>query len=372
MVHKILSRIILALCMVFFTFSSFPNHASAQTRQNVTCSDPQQCYKIYLPILELNSNHLAGSGIKICLVTDTGGINDKSFNAGAWKGILDAQTQLGTSGAYLESHQEADYQTNINAFLQEKCNLILTIGFSLGDATKTAADANPTQKFAIVDFSYDSAINNVMSLTFVSNQSSFLAGYLAAGTTQTGKVGTYGGFQIPTVTAFMDGFYYGVQYYNQQKAKSVQVLGWNPVLKVGLFSGTFSDQNVGISYGQTLLVAGADVILPVAGLSGLGTATAILAHGNAWVIGVDTDWAITDPIYQGITLTSMMKNIDVLVYNAINKLVYGNFLGGDNLGTLANNGVGLGTIASSVPASLKTELDQVKAGIIAGTIHVGP
>jgi basic membrane protein A len=323
-----------------------------------------------------------GQPIKICLVTAAGGINDYIYGL-IWKGIQDAHGQLGTSSVYQNAKQESDYATNVNAFIQEKCNLIFTFGSPLGDLTKTVAQENPEQKFAIVDYCYgpnpqcDSSsgpLSNVLGLIYDSSQPSFLAGYLAAGMTKTGKVGTYSGYQIPTVTAFMDGFFYGVQYYNQQKSTSVQVIGWDPVTKTGMFAGTFGDQNVGITMGQTLLAKGADVILPVAGVTSIGTAIAVLANGKAWVIGVDTDWTLTVPEYQSVTLTSVMKNIDVSVYNAIKEVVSGkgNFEGGIYLGTLANNGVVLGTIASSVPDTLKAELEQVKAGIIAGTINIGP
>ncbi len=150
----------------------------------------------------------AGSSkFKACQVTDTGGIDDKSFNATAWKGVQDAMKELGIDGKYLESQQQTDYEKNINAFIDEGCDIIITVGFLLGDATKAAAEANPDVKFSIVDYAYDPAINNVLGQVFNTDEAAFLAGYLAAGMTKTGAVGTFGGMQIPTVTVFMDGFY---------------------------------------------------------------------------------------------------------------------------------------------------------------------
>lgn len=178
------------------------------------------------------------SGKLFCLVTDTGGINDKSFNASAWLGLQQAQQKLGADVKYLQSTQETDYAKNIQAMLDQKCDLIVTVGFLLGGATATAAAANPNEPFAIVDYCYgkDNALcdsstgpfNNVLGLTFQTDQAAFLAGYLAAGMTKTGKVGTFAGLLIPTVTIFEDGFYAGVQYYNKVHSTTVQVLGYDP------------------------------------------------------------------------------------------------------------------------------------------------
>jgi basic membrane protein A len=311
------------------------------------------------------------TGKKICQVTDTGGIDDKSFNATAWKGATDAQKELGFEAKYLESQQQTDYEKNINAFLEEKCDLIVTVGFLLGDATKAAAEANPDQKFAIVDFAYDPPISNVLALSFQTDQAAFLAGYVAAATTKTGKVGTFGGLPIPTVTIFMDGFYYGVQYYNQKNGTKVEVLGWDPVKKEGLFTNNFESTDDGRAMGETLLGEGADVIMPVAGPVGLGTAEAIKTAGNAWLIGVDYDWTISAATYKDIILTSVLKNMDVAVFDAAKAVAEGTFKGGTYVGTLANNGIGLATPSSAAPADAVKELDQIKKDLISGAIKIG-
>jgi basic membrane protein A and related proteins len=313
-----------------------------------------------------------GSGIKACQVTDTGGIDDKSFNATAWKGIEDAKKELGAEGKYLESQQQTDYEKNINAFIEEKCDLIVTVGFLLGEATEASAKANPDQKFAIVDVTYDPVIPNVLGLAFSTDQAAFLAGYLAAGTTKTGKVGTFGGIPIPPVTIFMDGFYYGVQYYNQQNGTNVEVLGWNPANPdQGLFTGNFESTDDGRTMGETLMSEGADIIMPVAGPVGLGTAEAVKTRGNAWIVGVDTDWTISAANYKDVILTSVNKNMDTAVLDAAKAVADGSFKGGTYTGTLVNKGVGLGTIAGSVPADLKTKVEQVQADLISGKITIG-
>jgi basic membrane protein A len=322
--------------------------------------------------LSVTPTTLPGAGFLACQVTDTGGIDDKSFNATAWKGVEDAVSSLGIEGKFLESQQQTDYEANINAFLEEGCDMIVTVGFLLGDATAAAANANPDVKFSIVDYAYDPTIPNVLGQVFTTDEAAFLAGYAAAATTQTGKVGTFGGIQIPTVTVFMDGFSLGVDYYNQQHGTSVEVLGWDPATQTGLFTGNFESTDDGRAMGESLMDEGADIIMPVAGPVGLGTAAAAQERGNAWIVGVDTDWTVTAPDYAPIILTSVLKNMDVTTLAAIQSAIDGTFAGGVTVGTLANGGVGLAPLASAVPAGLQAELDQVKADIIAGTISTSP
>ncbi len=316
----------------------------------------------------------AVAAVKSCLVTDVGGINDRSFNASAWKGLTDAQTQSGAEVQYLQSKQQTDYDKNIQAYVDQKCGLIVTVGFLLGDATKAAAEANAAQKFAIVDYSYDPVLPNVMGLTFQTDQAGFLAGYLSAGMTTTGKVGTFGGLNIPTVTIFEDGFYYGVQQYNKVHGTKVQVLGWDPAQpKNGLFAGGFNDQDKGKQLAQNLMQEGADIIMPVAGAVGLGAAAAVKDNGKASIIGVDTDWNISSPDFKSVMLTSVMKKIDVAVLSAYTAVADGSFKGGNYVGTLENGGVDIapyGDFDSKVPDALKSEITQLKADIIAGKISV--
>lgn len=310
-------------------------------------------------------------GIKVCQVTDTGGIDDKSFNATAWKGAEMVKTELGGEAKYLESQQQTDYEKNINAFIEEKCDLIVTVGFLLGDATKLAAEANPDQKFAIVDFAYDPTISNVLGLTFATDQAGFLAGYLAAASTKTGKVATFGGLQIPTVTVFMDGYVMGVRYYNEKNSAKVEVLGWDPEKQTGAFVGNFESTDDGKNQGIAFMDQGADIIMPVAGPVGLGTAAAVKERGNAWVIGVDSDWTVSASEYKDIVLTSVVKNMDVAVFDASKAVGTDTYAGGIYVGTLENGGVGLPE-SSVMSADLKAQIEALKADIIAGKIMTTP
>lgn len=315
-------------------------------------------------------------------VTDTGGIDDRSFNASAWKGLQEAKdAKPAIQIQYLSSANQSDYVPNMQQFIAKKAGIIVTVGFLMGDDTAAQAKANQDQKFAIVDYAYDPAIPNVLALTYQTDEAAFLAGYLAAGMTKTGKVGTFGGMNIPTVTIFMNGFAAGVRYYNQQNAAKVQVLGWDPEKAEGTFTNDFTNQAKGKTVTETLMNQGADVVLPVAGSVGLGTAAAIQQHNQAnpnsfvYLIWVDTDGYISAPQYANILLTSVMKGIDVSVRDAVLAAIDGTFKGGNYVGTLKNQGVAIAPyhdFDSKIPAKVKADIDTIKAGIIAGTIKVDP
>ncbi len=311
----------------------------------------------------------------VCQVTDAGGIDDRSFNSTAWKGIRDAEAQLGIGAKYLESQQQTDYEKNIKVFIDEGCDLIVTVGFLLGDATQTTAQANPDQKFSIIDYSYDPPLPNVLGQVFATDQAAFLAGYVAASATKTGKVGTFGGIQIPPVTAFMDGFALGVQAYNEKHGSQVQVLGWDPNSQTGLFAGNFESTDDGRTMGETLMDEGADIIMPVAGPVGLGTAAAAKERGNAYIIGVDSDWYVSAPDFKEIILTSALKNMDATTFAIIRAARDGGFQGGEFEGTLQNGGVGLAPfhdLESKIPPGLTAELGVIEQAIISGSLATRP
>ena len=316
-----------------------------------------------------------GPTAKVCQVSDVAGIDDKSFNATAWKGVQDAEGMLGVEGSFLESQQQSDYEVNINAFIEEECDLIITVGFLLGDATAAAAEGNPDTNFSIVDFAYDPTIPNVVGQVFNTQEAAFLAGYLAAGVTETGTVGTFGGIQIPPVTVFMDGFSLGVAHYNSVHGTDVNALGWDPVAQTGLFTGNFESLDDGRALGESLMDEGADIIMPVAGPVGLGTAAAAQERGGTLIIGVDADWFLTAPEYNDITLTSVLKNMDATTVNVIKSVLDGTFAGGVTVGTLENDGVGLAPfhdLDGRVSADLKAELEDIAAQLIAGDLSANP
>ncbi|MBF0552567.1 MAG: BMP family ABC transporter substrate-binding protein [Deltaproteobacteria bacterium] len=312
---------------------------------------------------------------KVGLAVDEAGIQDQTFNEVAWTGVQNAVSRLGVSGTYLVAGQPADYANEIETFIKKGTDLIITVGFNMGDATAVEAGIHPENKFAIVDQAYDPPLKNVLGLTFAADQAAFLAGYLAAGITRTGKVGTFGGMQLPSVTVFMDGFALGVKLYNQRHHTSVQTIGWDPDTQTGLFTGDFVNVEGGRVMGRKLIDLGVDIIMPVAGAVGPGAAEVALETHRVYIVGVDLDWTLVFPEYAEIVLSSVLKDIDVAVYRAIEQVTTGAFVGGTYLGTLANDGVDLAPfhqLDALVPRDLKLELDVVRAGIIAGTIKTRP
>jgi basic membrane protein A len=317
------------------------------------------------------------------MVTDTGGINDKSFNQSAWQGMQEAAAaNPNITVKYLQSTTQSDYTTNINSFLGEKCGIIVTVGFLMGAATESAASAHPTQNFAIVDCSYASQCitgakdSNIDQLVFNTVQDGFLGGYLAAGMTKTGKVATFGGEDFGTVTIYMDGYWDGVQYYNQKHGTHVQVLGWNEQTQKGEFTGDFTNQTKGQTVTQTFISEGADIIFPVAGNVGLGAAKAVQdadnAGGKVNMMWVDTDGCVSAAQYCKYFVTSVTKGIQSAVKNAVLQAQSGSFKGGTYVGTLANGGAILSPFhdfASVVPASLQSELKTIETGIENGSIQ---
>ncbi|TDA63967.1 MAG: BMP family ABC transporter substrate-binding protein [Chloroflexi bacterium] len=310
--------------------------------------------------------------IKVCQVTDTGGIDDKSFNQTAYKGVTDAIAKYGNvEGKYLESQQQSDYEVNINAFLQDKCDLIVTVGFLLADATAAAAEANPSQKFATIDVDY-LTFPNLRGSGFSIDQATFLNGYLAAGMTKTGKVGTYVGIAFPATTRFMDGFGLGVAKYNEVHGTSVELLGWDVEAGTGLEVGNFESTDDGRKMGETLMDEGADIIMPVAGPVGLGTLAVMQERGTGMLIGVDNDWALANPDAKAFVLSSAMKNMDLFVTETIGSVIDGTFTAGNWIGNLENGGVGLAYGGVEVPAELKAEVEALIPEIVSGTIKTVP
>jgi basic membrane protein A len=324
-----------------------------------------------------------GGDFTACQVTDTGGVDDRSFNQTAFQGLEDAAAELDFEPNYLESTSEADFAPNIEELMAQECTMIVTVGFLLGDATAEAAEANSDQLFAIVDNDlFDVATeqnrdyDNVAELVFATDEAAFLAGYVAAGMTDTGTVGTYGGQNLPTVSIFMKGFQLGIEQYNTDNGTDVQLIGWDNAADDGLFTGDFTDQAKGRATTQSLLDQGADIIMPVAGPVGLGSIEAIEASGsNAKLIWVDTDGCVSVEENCDLFLTSVMKNMDVAVHDVIVAAANDEFEGGTNEGTLENDGVGIAPFHefdSQVPQELKDRLEELKQQIIDGDIETSP
>ncbi len=318
-----------------------------------------------------SSSSAAASKYLPCIVSDVSGFNDHSFNQLALAGITDASP---SNYKKVQSKTENDYASNISSLVAQKCNLIVAAGFNLVAAVKTAADANPKTDFAMID---DNSLTekNVKSVVYETDEAAFIGGYIAASYSKTGVVATYGGAKYPSVTIYMDGFADGVAYYNKQKSKNVQVLGWDVASQNGTFVGGFTDQTLSNTIAKNFLDQKADVIVPVAGSLYQGAAAAIKASGGDAVLeGVDADVYNTDPTYKGLILTSILKNLKPSVSDVVKSSSKGGTF--DNsvyVGNLKNDGVGVAPFhdyASKVSSTLAAEVAKIKAGIIDGSIKV--
>jgi basic membrane protein A len=312
---------------------------------------------------------------KACMVSDTGGIDDHAFNENAWKGMQDAEAKLGIEVKFLESKSDADYEKNINQFLSEGCDMIVTVGFLLGDATKIAAEANPDTRFAIVDYAYDPAIPNTEGLVYSTNEAAMLAGYASASWSKTHVLGTFGGINIGgPVTDFMDGLVAGAHYYEKAMGTKTTVLGWDAVKKEGSFTGNFSSIDDGKTLSLGFLDENADVILGVGGPIGQGIFAAIQERSAAAVgLGVDVDWYVSVPQYKSLILTSILKKIDVSVLGAVERAFNGEPAAPVFVSTLGNGGVGLGEFHdydSQISADTKAAIAALQADIISGAVKV--
>jgi basic membrane protein A len=322
-------------------------------------------------------------GFQACLISDAGGWNDKSFNQSAKEGMDRAADELGIEPLELESTSENDYAPNMETAVAEGCTLIISVGFNLSAATVESALANPDVNYAIIDDYADTDFDgttdapNIKPLVFDTAQAAYLGGYAAAAwSAQSGvnKVGTFGGMQIPSVAVFMDGYQLGVEKYNEDKGADVQVFGWDSEAQTGSFTGGFDANDTAKQTAQGVLDQGVDVILPVGGPIYQSAAAAITDAGSGVVmLGVDSDLAVADPDVADLTLVSIMKAIDVAVYDATIAAAAGEFDPAPYVGTLENEGVKLSSFhdfESQLPDGLLDELTALQEQIISGDIVV--
>ena len=314
---------------------------------------------------------------KACMVSDSAGFNDKSFNETSLQGLNRAANDLGVKTAKVESKDDKDYATNLQSMVDAKCSIIVSVGVLLDKPTVAAAKANPNVRFAIVDDNPANPPENLKPMVFNTAQSSFEAGYLAAALTKTGKVATFGGMKIPTVTIFMVVFAQGVDYYNKQKNKSVQVIGWDAKKQDGQFvpqPNPFQNVSGGKATAQALLNQGADIILPVAGNAGNGALQVVKSSGGkANAIWVDGDGCKTQPAYCPNIITSVFKGMDVAVFDAVKAAKDGKFDSKPYVGSLEDDGTGLSPFHefdSKVPADVKNELKTITDDISSGKIKI--
>ncbi len=367
----IAASFVLAACAPAATEAPEPTEAPMEEPTEAPMEEPTE-----VPMEEPTEAPAAAvTPVTVCLVTDLAGVDDRSFNASAWQGVNDA-VAAGFANAdpiLLESDSREDYQPNIDGCLAQGAEHIVTVGFELGEATATNAAADPDILWTIVDFSYDPDIPNVRELVYQTDEAAFAAGYLAAGMSQTGVVGTYGGLNIPTVSIFMDGMTRGVAYYNEQKGASVQVVGWDVDLQDGQFTGSFTDMGLARTVCEGILDEGADIMLPVGGAINLPCGDAIIARGiDGALIGVDADAVEAMPeTYADLWMTTIEKGIALQVMRSIQDHAEGNWTAGGELGTAANGAVGLAPYHSwedKIPADLKAEVDALFQAIVDGEI----
>ena len=293
------------------------------------------------------------SEFKVGLITDVGGVNDGSFNQSSWEGLERAGEELGVTVNYLESATDADYAPNMETFIDEDYDLIISVGYMLADATRAAAEANPDTKFAIID---DSSIDlpNVTSLIFHAEQASYLVGYVAGLTTKTNNIGFVVGMTNETMNQFGYGYCAGA-------------IDANPDITVQQFNAnSFADSATGKTMANTAITKGADIVFQAAGATGLGVIEAC-QENNVYAIGVDSDQSSIAP---NTVLTSAMKRVDNAVYEAVQELIEGTLEGGVKTFDLAAGGVDIAPSQDLISEDVIAAVDEVKEKIISGDVVV--
>ncbi|PQP82567.1 BMP family ABC transporter substrate-binding protein [Paenibacillus sp. PCH8] len=299
------------------------------------------------------------SDLQIGMVTDVGGVNDKSFNQSAWEALQATETETGTAVKYLQSKSDEEYIPNLNEFVKNGYDLTWGIGFQLADAIKTVAEQNPDSKLAIIDSVVD--VPNVKSVTFAEEEGSYLVGVVAGLTTKTNKVGFVGGMDSPLIKKFEVGFREGVKAVNPDAEF------------ISNYTGAFDKPDLGKAAAATMYNQGVDIIFHASGATGNGVfneAGARKKQGQeVWVIGVDKDQSIE--FGDEITLTSMIKKVDEAVKRVNQEVIDGTFKGGSENLTLKENGVGIAdTSTANVSADTLAKVEEYKEKIISGEIKV--
>lgn len=302
----------------------------------------------------------SGKDFQIGMVTDVGGVNDKSFNQSAWEALERLGKETGAETKFLESKGEADMEPNLNSFVKEGYDLTWGIGMLFEDALKKVATENPDAKLAVIDAVVDAP--NVASVTFAEHEGSYLVGVVAGLMTKTNKIGFVGGMEIPVITKFEKGFAAGVAAVNPDAKVSVS------------YSGDFNKPDLGKSIAATMYNDGADIIFHASGGTGNGVFNEAIERKkngeDIWVIGVDKDQSLE--FGDDVTLTSMLKGVDAAVSKVSKDLIAGNFAGGtiQELG-LKDDAVGLPeTSTKNVPQDVLDKVEEFKQKIISGEVTV--
>ncbi|MBQ9064228.1 MAG: BMP family ABC transporter substrate-binding protein [Blautia sp.] len=289
--------------------------------------------------------------VRIGMVTDVGGVNDKSFNQTSWEGLKAlAEEDDSFEVNYLESKTDADYQTNINTFIDEEYDLIICVGYMLADATREAAEDNPDQKFAIIDDASCADLDNVACLMFAQEQASYLVGLVAGSVTESKTVGYVQGMVSDSMNLFGIGYITGVL----EACPDATVLQYN--------ANNFGDIAGGSTAAKDMITKGADVIYQAAGGTGIGVINACDEEG-IWAIGVDTDQAELAPDH---VITSAMKRVDVASQDISRSVLEGTYEAGIHTYDLSNGGVDLAPTRDHIPEDVLQVVEDAKTAIING------
>ena len=295
-----------------------------------------------------------GTGFKIGMVTDVGGVNDGSFNQSAWEGLQRAAENFGCEVKYIESKGDADFVPNIESFLDEDYDLIICTGYVMADAVRDAAELNPDQKFAIVDDASNADLDNVTCMMFEQEQASYLVGLAAGYTTESNVVGFVVGQANETMNSFGYGYCAGVLDANPDAT----ILQYN--------ANSFGDASAGKTAVNTMVTKGADVVFHAAGGTGLGVIDGCKENG-IWAIGVDSDQS---PLAPETILTSALKRVDNACYDATKKTILGTLEGGVETYDLAAGGVDIAPTTDNLSKDVLEKIEDAKKDIIAGDLVV--
>ena len=295
-----------------------------------------------------------GTGFKIGMVTDVGGVNDGSFNQSAWEGLQRAGEAFGCEVKYIESKGDADYVPNIESFLDEDYDLIVCVGYMMADAVRDAAELYPDQKFAIIDDASNADLDNVTCMMFEQEQASYLVGLAAGYTTESNVVGFVVGQANETMNSFGYGYLAGVLDANPDAT----ILQYN--------ANSFGDASAGKTAVNTMVTKGADVVFHAAGGTGLGVIDGCKENG-IWAIGVDSDQSSLAP---ETILTSALKRVDNACYDATKKAILGTLEGGVATYDLAAGGVDIAPTTDNLSKDVLEKIEDAKKDIIAGDLVV--
>ena len=295
-----------------------------------------------------------GTGFKIGMVTDVGGVNDGSFNQSAWEGLQRAGEAFGCEVKYIESKGDADYVPNIESFLDEDYDLIVCVGYMMADAVRDAAELYPDQKFAIIDDASNADLDNVTCMMFEQEQASYLVGLAAGYTTESNIVGFVTGAANETMNSFGYGYCAGVLDANPDAT----ILQYN--------ANNFGDASGGKTAVNTMVTKGADVVFHAAGGTGIGVIDGC-KENKIWAIGVDSDQS---PLAPETILTSALKRVDNACYDATKKTILGTLEGGVETYDLAAGGVDIAPTKDNLSKDVLEKIEKAKKDIIAGDLVV--